>query len=372
MLSEFNSLLFYIFAFSGSAYLIGFAKQTQKRKSFFYNLIIFAALCIPVIVAGYRSCGTDTMQYLYTYIRYIDFSWAELFEKINGIGESGHLILTKLLGYFSHPRIYLAVYAAITVFFVYCTSTKQKPETAAMAMLIYYFVFFSNSLNIMRQLAAISIVVYAFNFIFERSFFKYALTIFIATTFHTSAVLMLPFYFFWTKEDRTVSWAIIIPSLIGLLLVGLNLESILSSVSDYESDSTAIQRYTTYTDVFESKNRDLYLNLLTAGIALFHYPRLKKIDPKNTFFIVLMLAGTILNVCGFVSPYAKRIYFYFSVAEIWVLADIPRCYHDHYSVWTARILVVTYAIARFTLVAYFLGQADLIPYMWILPGWAQI
>lgn len=372
MLSEFNSLLFYVFAFSGSSYLLGFARQNQRSNTFFYKLIIFCALFIPIFVAGYRSCGTDTMRYLYNYVRYIDFSWNELFDKINGVGESGHLILTKFLGYFSHSRLYLATYAALTVWFIYISTVSFKKECVAMAMLIYYLVFFSTSLNLMRQFVAISIIAYSIKFVFERNFVKFFITIFIATTFHTSAFLMFPIYFLWTKKDNLISLVLLVPILILILLIGLNLESVLDTVSSYETESTAIQRYTTYTDLHEAKNRDFYLNLLTSIIALIHYPRLKKADHKNTFFITLMIIGTILNICGFVSPYAKRIFLYFSVAEIWVLADIPRCYKDYHSIWTARILVITYAIARFTIVAYILGQAGLIPYMWVLPGWAQV
>lgn len=372
MFSEFNSLLFYAFAFSGSAYLLGFARQNQRPNTFFYNLIIFFAFFIPVFIAGYRSCGTDTMRYIYNYVKYVDLSWAEVFDKINGIGESGHMILTKILSYFTHARIYLAAYAVITVGLVYSVTTKIKQDTVAMTMLIFYFVFFSSSLNIMRQYIAIAIVAYSFKFIFDKNLPKFILTVLMATTFHTSAFLVLPLYFLWTKKEKPVSWVIIIPMLIALLVVGLNLESVLETISSYESESAAINRYTTYTELKESKNRDVYLNLLTAAITLFHFPRLNKADSKNSFLIILMLIGTILGVCGFVSPYAKRISLYFNIAEIWVLADIPKCYKDHHSIWTARILVITYAIARFTIIAYFLEQGAIIPYMWVLPGWAQV
>ncbi len=371
MLSEFNSLLFYIFAFSGSSYLMGFARQNQRPNTFFYNLIILCALFIPIFTAGYRSCGTDTIQYIYSYIKYIDFSWAEIIEKMS-TGESGHLLLTKLLGYLSHTRLYLATYAAITVILVYSVTTKLKKDSVAMSMLVFFFVFFSSSFNIMRQYMAIAIVAYSFRFIFEKKLIRFILTVLLAATFHTSAIIIIPLYFLWTKKDKIISLVILVPTLIAVLAVGLNLESILEIIAGYESESIAIQRYTTYTELVDSKNRDIYLNALVTIITLFHLPRLKKIDIKNTFFVVLLIIGTMLGVCGFVSPYAKRISLYFSIAEIWVLADIPKCYKDHHSIWTARILVIAYAIARFTVIAYLLKQSGLIPYMWVLPGWAQV
>ena len=225
----------------------------------------------------------------------------------------------------------------------------------------------------MRQYIAIALVAYSFRFIFEKKLIPFVLFVLLATTFHTSAIVVLPLYFLWTKKDKLLSLVLIVPALIIILVIGLNLESVLDAIAGYNFESSSIQRYTTYTElVEEAKNRDFYLNLLVLVITLFHANRLKKVDKKNSFFIVLMLIGTTLGVCGFVSPYAKRISLYFSIAEIWVLSDIPKCYKDHHSIWTARILIITYAIARFTIIAYFLEQGNIIPYFWILPGWAQV
>lgn len=372
MLSEFNSLLFYIFSFMGSAYLLGFIRQTQRPNTFFYNIVTCAALAIPILMAGYRTCGTDTLQYIYSYVKTIDYSWEKIFEMISERGEGGHIILTKLLGYFSHPRIYLAVYGFITVFFVYKATTYLKPDSVALVMFLYYLVFFVNSFNGMRQYVAIAISAYSLKFVFERKPISFVLLILLASTFHTSVLLVLPVYFLWQKKGDTISWVLLFPILIILLYAVLNLGSVLDSLSSYETESSQIQRYSSYTDTMDSKNRDLYLNLLTAAIAVFHLPRLRALDKRNGFFVILMVIGTILNICGFTSPYAKRIMLYFCIAEIWVLAEIPKCYKDHHSVWAARILVMLYAIARFTIIAYFLGQSNLIPYIWYLPSWARI
>ena len=372
MLSEFNSLLFYIFAFSGSAYLLGFIKENQSKKTFFYRFVVICALAIPIIVAGYRACGTDTISYMYKYVKIIDTPWSKILDFTNGIGEAGHKILTKILAYFSHIRIYFGCYAFLTVFLVYKVSLYIKNENVAMSMLIYYFVFFAFSLNGMRQYLAIAIIAFSFKYILKKSFSKYIVTVCFATLFHTSAIFTIPLYFLWTKKDRLLSWWIVAPILIVVGIAGLNLESILEYISFLDIESTAIQRYTTYTSLDEARNRDFYLNLLVLFITLLHYHRLKEVNNKNEFFIILMFIGTLLGVCGFVSPYAKRISLYFSIAEIWVLSDIPKCYKDHHSIWTARILIIAYAIARFTIIAYFLEQSNLIPYFWILPGWAQV
>ena len=85
MFSEFNSWLFYLGVLSGSAYLLGFISQTQKKKTFFYFLVTFIALALPILMAAYRSCGTDTFEYMRNYIYTRRTPIKEVFENISGL-----------------------------------------------------------------------------------------------------------------------------------------------------------------------------------------------------------------------------------------------------------------------------------------------
>ena len=85
MLSEFYSFLLYVLCFGASAYLTGFAFQTFKRRTLFTKVILFLALAIPVVIAAYRTCGTDTLRYIYNYVSKVKESWGELFEEKTGI-----------------------------------------------------------------------------------------------------------------------------------------------------------------------------------------------------------------------------------------------------------------------------------------------
>ncbi len=375
MLSNFNSLMFYIVSFIGSAYMLGLIDELQKKKNVFCFAIVCVALGIPILMAGYRSyTGTDTMVYIYNYVNDAYISWAGFWKSIDGEwGEIGHKILTRFIGVFTHTRLYLAVYAAITVILVYKVSKKFDKGNIALIMTVFYFVFFVYSFNGMRQYVAIAIVAYSLQFVFDRKFTKFLICIFLATAFHTSAILTIVLYFLWSKDNKLISWGLILPLLVIILVAGLNLESLLDAIADLELESTAINRYTTYTDnEYESKNRDFYLNLLIAIIALLHYKPLEKLDSRNTLFVIMMLMGTLLGVCGFLNPYTKRIALYFNIAEIWVLANIPKTYSDSRASWLIRFFVLVYAVTRFILIAYVLEQSNLIPYIWILPWWAQI
>lgn len=372
MFNEFNSWLFYLGIFSGSAYLLGFISQTQKKKTSFYWVITFIALALPILMAAYRSCGTDTLTYMRNYIYTRRTPVKEILERMSGFSESGHTLLTKFLGYFNSVRIYLGAYAAITVCTFYLASKEYKKEGIALSMLMFYFGTFVGSFNIMRQSVAVVLVAFSLKYVFKKDFLRFMFFILLASTFHTSAIFVTFVYFLWTKNDKLIPWFFLGIILLVGAVISFNLEGFLGSFSDAEFESQSLQRYVGYTsNEIEAKNRDFYLTLLIMVIFLVHYSRLVKVDKRNSFFIFLFLVSTALGLSGFVSPYAKRIAKYFSISSTWVLADIPKCYEDHHSIWTARLLVILYALIKFTLTAYILDQGDLIPYIWILPYWAR-
>ncbi len=372
MFNDFNSWLFYLGALSGSAYLLGFISQTQKKRTSLYFIITFIALAIPVLMAAYRSCGTDSFTYMrdYLYTRRVPFK--ELFEGVSGLSESGYTFLTKVLGYFKSVRVFFGAYAAITVCIFYLASKEYKKDGIALSMLLFYFGTFTGSFNIMRQSVAVVLVVFSFQYVFKKDFLRFMLFVLIAGTFHTSALLVTFVYFLWTKEGKLIPGVLLFIIFVAFAAVAIGLEGFLGSFAGREFESESLQRYVGYTsNEVEAKNRDFYLTLLIAIILLVHYQKLVEVDKRNSFFIFLYLIATALALSGFVSPYAKRIAKYFAVGSSWLLADIPKCYKDHHSIWTARLLVIFYALMRFTLTAYILDQGDLIPYIWILPSWAR-
>lgn len=373
MFNEFNSWLFYLGVFGGSAYLLGFIRENQKKRTFFALTITLVALAMPILIAAYRVCGTDTFLYMRTYVTTRRTPWVQLIDDMEGLSEIGHTFLTKFLGYFKSIRIYLGAYAAIMVVAFYFATKKVKNEALTFAMILFYFGVFSSSFNIMRQCVAVALVAHAYTFVFEKNFLKFFSIVFLASCFHLSAFITVFVYFLWTKEEKLIPTLFLGIILVVVALVAFNIDSILTSFTGEEFKSATLQRYTGYggdVDV-EFKNRDFYLSLVIAVIIVTHHSRLVKIDGKNVLYIFLFYISIALGLCGFINPYAKRIAMYFEITSIWVIADIPKCYKDHTSVWSARLLIIFYAILKFTITAYVLEQGALIPYVWVLPSWAR-
>lgn len=371
MLTPFNSLLFYVFALGGSAYILGFINENQKRKTFFAFIITFAGLAIPCLIAGWRGCGTDTLEYIRAYKWITDAPWDKLFDTKTISNETGHIFLTKLLTYIQHIRFYFLVYGFLTVYPVYLVSLKFNKSNIALTMFVFYLGFFVSSLNIMRQYLALSLVVLSLPFVFEKRFRPFLLCILLASTFHLSAIISIPIYFLWTKKGRIIPALSLIVILLAVSLISINLDNILSSSFFADSDISILNRYSTYTETAGSKNRDFYLNLFTLVIILFAAKQLIEVDNRNALFITMYVISVILGLSGFISPFAKRISYYYAISEIWLLPSLPKVFTNRRAVWTVRVLVLIYAVARFTVIAYVLDYSDLIPYYWILPSWSR-
>ena len=305
MFNEFNSWLFYLGVFSGSAYLLGLISQIQKKKTFFYFVMTFIGLALPIVMAAYRSSGTDSFLYMRDYIYTRRVPIEEVIENITGFSEAGHKLLTKFLGYFKSVRVYFGAYAAITLCVFYIATKEQKKEDIALPMFLFYFGAFVNSFNIMRQTVAVVLIAFSFQYVFKRDFLKFMLCVLVAATFHLSALVVTVVYFLWTKNKKMLSGILLLVILAGVAALAINLDKFLGNFSESEFESASLQRYVGYTtnDV-EAKNRDFYLNLLISAILMVHYSRLVKVDNRNALYIYLFFVGTALGLSGFVNPYA--------------------------------------------------------------------
>ena len=110
--------------------------------------------------------------------------------------ESGNLLVKLLLMNFGYTdgAYFLWVMGFSTMFLFIYSINKISVNPVYSIVLFILLGFYFDLMNGVRQYFAISIVVYAWQFIFNRSFFRYFLLIVFAVLFHTSALLMLPVY----------------------------------------------------------------------------------------------------------------------------------------------------------------------------------
>lgn len=166
-------------------------------------LIIFGCIILAA-VSGLRglSVGPDTPNYFKWFEQIKSISWSDVFNNfyltyIAGIErDPGYSLFVKAFQVLSHSwqlfLITIAVfyYSALGVFLY---KNTRSIIDVVFAFVLYIALFQIVALSGIRQQIAISLVFIALNYIKSKEMFKFILIILVASQFHISALVMIPF-----------------------------------------------------------------------------------------------------------------------------------------------------------------------------------
>lgn len=104
-------------------------------------------------------------------------------------------LLVRLSQHLSWPPLFFIVNSFITMFCVFRTIFDFSSDRWMSVIIFLGFpLFYLNSLSVVRFFTALSIVFYGYRFIVKGNFFRYLLTILIASMFHISSLFAILFY----------------------------------------------------------------------------------------------------------------------------------------------------------------------------------
>lgn len=174
-------------------------KDKQNRSNALFTLIIMA---IFVLVAGLRDGIGDTKAYIHLYklISSGQYVYSE------GGYEPGFLYFLYLLTKISiDPQIMIFVTALITNVLNIWTFRLYSSYFELQTYMYITAGYYIASMNGIRQALVASILFACTRLIIEGKFKQYLLIIIIMSTFHTSALIMIPVYFIvrnkaWSKK----------------------------------------------------------------------------------------------------------------------------------------------------------------------------
>lgn len=110
--------------------------------------------------------------------------------------EKGFMVPTKLLSEVEPDYRIMFIFIALIIIsavMIYIYVYSEKPYLSVFFYLS--FGLFFNSMNFMRQIIAACIVLYALQYIKKKQFMRYLALVLFASTFHISALILIPFYF---------------------------------------------------------------------------------------------------------------------------------------------------------------------------------
>ena len=285
-----------------STYLLGLVSRINRsnKKPLFIGTFLVALIFI--VIAGARSGIGDTTMYTHLYEIIIDHTYKDGYEK-------GFVFFLNFLTTISQdPQFMIIVTSVIThginVFVMSNYSSYFELE-------LYMYIasgFFLTSMNGIRQAMASAIVFLGTTFLIKRKFIPYTFLVLIASTLHTSAIIMIFVYFIVNNDLWAKHFNVIVMVGIFIIVFGGVISSIVFRI-------LASTRYGSY-DNFEEGGA----NIIRAAVAfvpvLFAYlqkDNLKKIMPNCDIFVNLSILNFFVMALSINNWIFARMNYYFQL-----------------------------------------------------------
>lgn len=218
--------------------ILNFFSRKFKENNKYTSICLGAiAIIMASLVCGLRyGVGTDFFEYQNWFFRYIDAMPSA------NTSDIGFAIFIKILQIFSkNPQImYIAVAFFVNIMVMIFIKRNTKWYDMGYFLFIALSLYYS-SFNIMRQWIAISMFLYALKYAFDGKFIKYSIVILVASTFHATAILLLPVYFLFKLKLNRRNTIIL---MVSLFIILFSFEPIINFIANLTGiDATRYLRY---------------------------------------------------------------------------------------------------------------------------------
>ena len=266
--------------------------------------------------------GVDTAHYMdETSIRY----WGADYELSDGLNfELVYIYLMRLLySYGLSPRYVIAFYSVITILFLYLALKRFKVNVAAGALFFYLLTFYLQSFNAARQMAAVSLLLYATSFLLEEGAqkWKFWLWFTLATFTHTSAFLAIVMWFADRVQFNKKNIGIFVVVFCAIALV-VPLYNIVTNILELFGSEFRYAKYGADID-YEIQDLTILGIMFKLIVALLLYVVfLDKRHDKKTDWLdnLLLLSMIVTSLFNYSDQVTKRVVYNFTIIQCPYLA----------------------------------------------------
>lgn len=284
-----------------------FAKLAELTKSKKY---IFFIITILSLVAGLRheTVGLDTKGY----VDAIENIANGRLDLAYGMEWSFRYICYALSFVTKNPQVFMLIFAVITNALIVLRLWDLKDQISfTVAIFAYYTVFYMTSLNLTRQFISVAIVFYATRYLLQGKNIRYLISVFVASLFHTTALLGVVYVYFnvfnWRELSKRHKWFLVVACFlmpIALILVYRNLVYY-SSYLDKQSVDVGLMTI-------------IKTVLLIVTIVFYDKSKTENVEgvaKTMRFVICAYVIGLALTSLGYVFRFVDRMGLYFYVYE---------------------------------------------------------
>lgn len=281
--------------------------------------LAFLALSIMVAVAGLRRGIGDT--YVYREI-YDDTVW-NLNLALEAEEPGFALLQWGLQSISSDGQILIFTASLITLTLI---TLVLYNYSRLFELSLYVFItsgMFLVSMNGMRQYLAASIVFAGAAFLFKGKLIPYVLTVLLASTFHQSALIMLPVYFIVRREAWT-------KTTMGLVFAGTVFAFGYDQFSHIVFGAIEDTKYGSYSEFNEGGANIIRVAVSAAPVLLAYIGRhrLKEIFPQSDIVVNLSLMGLIFMMVSTQQWIFARMAIYFDLFSLILISWVVKVFAE--------------------------------------------
>lgn len=364
------SVIFYLTVFI-MVFFIQRAAMRQKNKTAKKSLIILSFFIILLLIGLRYKVGVDYAGHIDIYNTYAKQSFAEIWSSSGDIGKK--IIIGLAPKIFGDVKAIFWIYGLLTLYPIYKINKNSNFKYLAYSTLVFNLTTLPATLNIMRQGAAMSFALLAFDYLrHDLKWSKAIICIIIAAILHTSALLITPFFVAYILTEKYKKsfrkWAYIITvleSISFMTFIGSFFARIGFSDYDYmlkvSGSAKVYSGWILYNSIYYIILFFIYYTF-KKGDSASNKKSKKEIDDELT----MVVNGTIFEVVGTMTKFLSRISYYFSIYQILLIPTILQNITEKNSRITAKIICITSLVALFIFRCYFQGYYGIIPYQtWI-------
>lgn len=240
--------------------------------------------------------------------------------------EPGYVLLNRIVGILhGNEHLLYGVCAGVGVIFIMLVLNRYRNVmNPAYGMLVYMLWYYQLSFNNIRQSLAITIALFALQYITDRKPVKFCLFMAIAFCFHFTSIILVPFYIVYKLYVGKWRKSTTIAVYVGTAFIVLFYSQVLSFIVFHISLFSSYQKY------FLPSNQvhgSLGLGIIVPQLillvpAFLAYQNLKKRRAGNDFLLMLLIVGSILSYLVYRANWINRISYYFTAVQILLIPQI--------------------------------------------------
>lgn len=314
----------YWFACACSVLLEAFALfVTRRREGLFARIkaigvpLVVISCCIPLLLTGFRNItvGIDTQSYYNNYIE-TGFGW-------RGTMEYGFYLLNLACIHIGLGVTgFFVVCSAIFFGFSYAAIHRLSSNPAISVLLLFVMGHFFFFMNIMRQMMAAAILMFALSYVVDRRPVPFAFLVLLASSIHGASVVFAVLYF---VPQITIRPMVVALAVLFIACFARPLSSLIMWIAQFT-------RYSAYfsSEVWTVDPTGVVGNLKNITVlafGLYCYAQIEKKPPLFNYLLVMQIITVVIGLIAAYFPMLSRFQYTFGMGAIVLLplstAELP-------------------------------------------------